>query len=108
MANINSYRSRITLQRLTYVSNNIGGFTVSWNDIDTVWANVKQVSGNEAIKFKQVYPTVSVKILIRYRSDLNPDYRIKYKNTYYNILSVIDIDNMQDELEVLVGGDPSE
>lgn len=108
MADINNYRSRITLEKLTYTSNDFGGFTKTWNEISAVWANILFVSGKELIQYRQVYPTMQVKIKIRYRSDITTDYRIKYKNTYYNILSIIDIDNMQDELEIIAGSDPSE
>lgn len=112
---INNYRSRITIEKLIYTSNNIGGYSKSWNTVDTVWCEFIPLSGEELVKYMQVYNTAKIKINIRYRKDLdmsnnniNELYRVKYRNKYYNIVLAIDIDNMREEIEILAEGEPSE
>lgn len=51
MAGIDSGRlnRRLTIQEETRQSNGQGGFTTSWSDVKTVWAEVVGLSGDEAL-----------------------------------------------------------
>jgi SPP1 family predicted phage head-tail adaptor len=108
MADINNYRSRIDIQKISYTSNNFGGYTTTWTTIDTVWASISPLTGKEVFLYRQMYPKIEYKVQIRYRKDINPDYRIYYNKKYFNILSVIDINNLQDELILLIKEGPVE
>ena len=102
MADVNKYRSRITLYKRAYTSNDMGGYVQTLVSIDTIWASFDNLSGKESLQYRQLYPTAQSKIKVRYRPDINPDFKVMYNKRYYNILSVVDIDNMQDELELIV------
>ena len=101
MADINNYRSRILIYKRVYTPTDLGGFTETLTLIDTVWAKITPMQGKELLNYRQVYPTAQDKINIRYRPDMNPDFKILYGSTYHNILSVIDINNLHDELEII-------
>ena len=107
MADVNKYRSRITLYKRAYTSNDMGGYVQTLVSIDTIWAEFvspakSRRTQKEKMEYGQVYHTSEHIIRIRYRPDVSPDFKIKYNKKYYNILSVVDIDNMQDELELIV------
>lgn len=111
MANVNKYRSRIKIYKRSYISNGFGGQTESNVLVDTVWAGINQVinqtATNEDIRYKQVWPKPQYSIKIRYRPDINNDFKIFYNNKYFDILAVIDKDNRHDELEIICEVTPS-
>jgi SPP1 family predicted phage head-tail adaptor len=108
MADINNYRSRIKIYRRVLTSNSFGGFSQTQTEVDTVWCRITPLTGRESLQYKQVYPTADYRILMRYRPDVNTNYRLFYNNRYMNILSVTDIDNRHDELEILAERKQSE
>ena len=101
MADINNYRSRIKIYRRVYTSNSFGGYSQTWTEIDEVWCRIMPLTGREAMQYQQIYPTANYRILMRYRPDVNGNMRLYYNKRYWNILSVTDIDNLHDELEIL-------
>ena len=101
MADIGNYRSRVKIYKRVYTSNGMGGFSQTLSEVDTVWAEVMPMSGREATRFRQAYPTATFRIRMRYRRDVNTDYKIYYNSKYHNILYVEDTDNKQDELIIL-------
>ena len=101
MADINNYRSRITIYKRAYTANSHGGFSQTWTEVDTVWCKIIPLVGREGMQYKQAYPTAQYRVVIRYRPDVSTDMRLYYNKKYYNILSVVDINNMQDEIEIM-------
>lgn len=108
MADINKYRSRVGIYKRVYTSNDMGGYSQTLSEISTVWCNITPLVGRELMKYSQVYPTAQYKITMRYRPDVNTEMKLYYNKHYWNILSVQDLDNMQDELEILAQNTPSE
>ena len=101
MPNVNNYRSRIGIYKRVLTANGFGGFTQTWSKVDTVWCEVSPLSTNETMRYQQVWPTASNSIKMRYRKDVTTDYRLFYRNRFYNVLSVVNVDNLDDELEIL-------
>lgn len=86
---IGDLNKRITLQYQTKVPDGMGGFTVSYVDATTVFAAIWPTSASETIAANATSMVVTHRIRIRYRSVLKADWRIKFGNKYYAIISII-------------------
>jgi len=80
----------------------MGGFTSTWVDAATVWAAVWPISANEQIKSMQETMTITSRIRIRYRSVLRPSWRLKFGNRYFNIVSIVNVNEANEWLDLMV------
>lgn len=99
--NAGQLRHRVTIQQLTRVEDEGGGYEENWADIATVWAAVKPMRGNERYEAQQVQSTLTHKVTIRYRAGIKPQMRLLYGNRFFNIEAVIDIEERHRWLELL-------
>lgn len=99
--NAGQLRHRVTIQQLTRVEDEGGGYEENWADVATVWAAIKPLQGNERYEAQQVQSTLTHKVTIRYRVGIKPQMRIMYQGRIFNIESVIDIDEHHRWLELL-------
>ncbi len=99
---IGDLNKRITLQYSTRIGDGMGGFTLSWVDAATVWAALWPISAKEQVQSQGVTMTITGRIRIRYRSVLRPDWRIKYGNKFYNIVSIINPNMKNEYLDIMV------
>lgn len=89
-------RHRVTIQRRVESQNPDGGIVWSWVDHATVWAAIEPIMGREYFDAAQVHSEVSVRIRMRYRSDMHTTMRIRHGDdtgsptmfAYYEILSI--------------------
>lgn len=86
--NIAEMKERITLQEETQTSDGMSGFTSAWSDEVTIWAKAWTVSSSEGTNGKQVSMERIQKFKIRYRSALNPAWRVKWGTSYFNIVGI--------------------
>jgi len=79
-------RHRLELQGL---SKSIDGGDVSrtWSTSDTVWGAIEPQSSEERYDATQVEPETDTRIILRYRTDISADMRLKDTDTgtIYNI-----------------------
>jgi len=102
MVNIDNYKSRIKFEKISYVSNDFGGYTTTWAEVFTTWAQISPLQGREAVEYRTIYPTAQYIIRIRYRHDIKFTMRIFYNNRYLNILGPpMDVNNLHEELVIL-------
>jgi len=96
------FNARITLEYQSKVPDGGGGSLVTWvaaaNQGDpanpSIWAIVNEFQSDETVIAMQFAAPKVIKVTIRHRSDLKPDWRIKYKGDIYNIIGKpIDVDN---------------
>lgn len=85
---IGDLNKRITLEYATKVPDGMGSFTLTWVAAATVFAAIWPVQGSELVQSMQTDMVINCRIRIRYRSVLRPDWRIKYGNRYFNIVSI--------------------
>lgn len=90
--NVGDLRHRITLQGPQLVPDGIGGFTVSWVDVVSVWACIETTLKNEMNFSESVQSRLQTKITIRQNSNFTTDKRIKFVNEYFSIKAVHNID----------------
>jgi SPP1 family predicted phage head-tail adaptor len=102
-------RSLIQIERVTETDDDEGGFTEVWSadPVDGVYARMKAMGGTERMFAMRETPLNTYKIVIRFRDDGNgaPYYsskdRIFYKNRYFAIKSVVDVEDRRKWIEMI-------
>ncbi|MCX4298094.1 MAG: phage head closure protein [Lachnospiraceae bacterium] len=70
-------------------------------EIRTVWAGVEPMRGREYQEAQRVRPELTYKITTRYHKGITPDMFIKFKDRYFNIISVINVRERNEMLEII-------
>jgi len=92
---------RVTLQQPTRVQSLSGQVSNTWSDIATVWAAVEPLKGKDLWQSQQVQSLVTATITIRYRTDVDDKWRIKFRGRFFNIGQKIDIEEKHEYLQLL-------
>jgi SPP1 family predicted phage head-tail adaptor len=79
---------RITWQQQTKVPDGMGGFTITWVDVCTVWCAIWPVSANEITAANATSMVVSHRIRQRYRNVFKSSWRGKFEDRYFSIVGV--------------------
>jgi SPP1 family predicted phage head-tail adaptor len=95
-------RHRITLQKPTHTRNDFNESVTTYNDFVTVWGTIEWQSGRRFVEAKQLNAEVQGVVRIRYRSRVLPEWRIKFDNRYLEILSISNIYERGQELQINV------
>ncbi|MCK3656236.1 head-tail adaptor protein [Pasteurellaceae bacterium Macca] len=98
---IGKLRHRITLQQPFETQNDYGAFVTTWQDVSTVWAEIKPISGREYFSAQQVQSEVSTQIWIRYRKGIVPTMRIEHNGKHYEIISVLNYQGLNKALQLM-------
>ena len=85
-------RSRLMLQVATAVPDGLGGFSESWSDVATLFARVEPVSADSRFGAGQTLETVTHRITLRHRSDVEADMRFAAGSRLFRIVTVHDPD----------------
>ena len=95
---IGSLNKRISIEAPTKASDGMGGTINSFKEISAdVAAAIWPTSATEQIKSMGAVMTISHRIRIRYRSDIRVNWRLKFKNRYFDIVSIIN-PNMENRI----------
>jgi len=68
-------RSRLTLQRPVRTPDGQGGFTLTWQNVATVWAQITPLAGREYMFAEQLATGLTHQVSIRYYTGLDPTWR---------------------------------
>lgn len=98
---IGKLNKRITWQSPTNTSDGAGGFTVTWTDVCTTWGALWPTSASEQIKSEKPIMEISHRIRIRYRSGFQASYRAKFGDRYFDIKSIINVQEHGEWLDIL-------
>jgi SPP1 family predicted phage head-tail adaptor len=82
-------RDTVTLQSKSTSRNAIGEEVVSWADVATLRAEVKPIRGREWFDAAQVQQSVDLRVIIRTRTGVTADMRLRWKSESYDITAVI-------------------
>ena len=99
---IGDLNKKVLIQYPTKAGDNMGGWTTTWNDGDSVFASIWPITAAEQIQAGASTMVVSHRIRMRYRSDIRANWRLKYHHKYFNIVSIIDRNMNHRMLELLV------
>ena len=94
-------RNRVTIRRKTRTKKPGGGFEVSWDDVDTVWAEVIGLAGREATIGEALQGITAYRITVRFGVDVNPADQLGYGDLDLNVRSVNDPDGRREALLIL-------
>lgn len=93
---IGRMRERVTLQSRSTTRDAAGGKTAGWNDLGTdpeVWADVRYISGVEAIKADAMTSMKRASIRIRFRSDVDETMRVVHRGVALEIRAALPSDD---------------
>lgn len=103
--NIGKMNKRITIQEYVTSESDNGFETKTWQDVKTVWATVKPLSGKEYFAAQATQSEIHIKFYIRYTSAITSEHRIKFDGKYYEIVSPpININGSNRILEIMCKG----
>ena len=85
-------RNRLVLQTVTAVPDGLGGFAESWSDVATVFARIEPVSADSRFGAGQTLETVTHRMTLRRRGDVEPGMRFACAGRIFVIVTVHDPD----------------
>lgn len=89
----------ITLQSLVE-TNDGGGLTQAWTTVEQVFAKVKTERGTEAFEAARVNARATIRVMMRYRTDITTKWRIEWMGEYYGVEAIDRSGHRQGELWV--------
>lgn len=97
-------RIPVALQRETRTADGGGGFTRSWSTYATVPAHVAQTGGSERFTHERLQASTILKMVCRYRGDVEPQHRALIDGKAYQIRRVDDVEFRRRWLELALEG----
>ena len=85
---VDRLNKRIIIQSKTRTSDGLGGYSETWSDLKTLWAEIKPISNTSNFETSQIEEKIIYTITIRYYSPLTTQCRIKYGNRVFNIVCI--------------------
>lgn len=92
---------RITFCRYEEKENEILQKEQALIEVKTVWASVEPTRGREYQEAQRIRPELTYKITTRYHKGITPDMFIKFKDRFFNIISIINVKEQNAMLEIV-------
>lgn len=80
---------QVTIQKESTILDEYNEPITDWVDVDTLWADIRNLSGLETIKSNVEVSLVKSSIRIRYRAGITAAMRVLYGTTIYDIDAVL-------------------
>lgn len=74
-----------------------------WTAFATVWAEVRQINGQEIERARQMTAQASHVIAIRYREGVTEAMRVKFGDRTFEVRAVLDADSSRREMQLVCG-----
>jgi SPP1 family predicted phage head-tail adaptor len=94
-------RHRVTIQDKVVTQDDYGEEVITWSDVDTVWASVEPLRGEEFAELRRAGAELTTRIVMRYQSGIAPEMRAMEGSHVYDILSVINVEERDKELHLM-------
>jgi SPP1 family predicted phage head-tail adaptor len=94
-------RHRLTLEELSRVADEGGGFTESWVTVATLFADLRPINGDERYESDRLAGRVTHEVVLRYRAGVVPAMRFHKGTRIFHIVSAIDIEERKRWLSCL-------
>lgn len=92
---------RVTICQYKNVKNKLKQIEQQLIKIRTVWASVEPTRGREYQEAQRIRPELTYKITMRYFKGITTNMFIKYKDRYFQIVSVINVRERCEMLELI-------
>lgn len=99
---------KVVVQQKTATTDTYGGPSYSWATYATLWAGVYPARGREIIAAMAERGEMLTKFVCRYVAGITEDMRLSFDGKYYNIVSVIDVNDRHKELQIMATTGTSE
>lgn len=92
--NLGKLNRQISIEKYSESRTSSGATVKTWSHLVNLFAQIKYLGGAETTEAQQLQGVQSVEFTIRYCSALkaNELYRVKYKDEYYNIIFVNEVE----------------
>lgn len=84
-----SLNRRVTIKARSVGQDATGQPVEAWQDVASVWASVRHLSGLESLKADRESSTVRASIRIRYRAGIDAGMRVHQGSSVYDIRAVL-------------------
>ena len=91
---------RVLIQSRSVTKDAYGQDTITWVDVCSVWAQVHALRGREFFAAAQTQQEQSVKVRIRYRTDITQTCRLVHNGVNHDITGVIPV-GRKEMLEIM-------
>lgn len=99
--NAGEYRHIIIFQELTNKRNAYGEIEKEWEDVYKTKVAIYPLSSRELFQAGVISNETTHKIYLRYSPLIKNDMRIKFNDRYFSIISIIDFEERNKELQLL-------
>lgn len=94
-------RHWITIQHRTDTRDSYGEPIPAWTTYDQVWASIEPIVGREYFASKETRSQSTHRVRIRYRSGVTTKMRIYWDSRYFDIESVLNLEEKDRELVLM-------
>lgn len=94
-------RHKIIIQKLENIQDTFGQPIESWSDIYTVWASIDPLVGKQYFAAETITHELTHKIRMRFKTGITPDMRVQFGSRYFQIVSVINYQERNIELQLM-------
>jgi SPP1 family predicted phage head-tail adaptor len=98
-------RERIRVEQPVATIDSLGGRAITWQEVATIWANVKTDSyqaGRETFEAGTLKSRLRYRMAVRHETALSEDMRIVWRGSYFNIRAIIERPHPAGLLEIIV------
>ena len=94
-------RHRLSLQSPTHTNTSVGTIVTTWGTVATIWGSIEplRVGSREFYDSALINSEVMGKIITRYTSDVEPNYRFVFGTRIFSIITIQDIMTRNREME---------
>lgn len=92
---------RIKLQQLGANKNEYGEVEEDWQDVATVWAEIRPVTGRSFFEAQQINSEISHQVIIRYRPGIKPSMRVLYGMRVFDVLYVMNFNESNESIQLM-------
>lgn len=93
-------RHYVTIQQQSVVRAADGSETITWIELDKVYAWLRPSGGRESFIAQQDWSTVGYMISIRFRTDVTPKMRVLFGSRIFRIEAVVDPTGRREALDL--------
>jgi SPP1 family predicted phage head-tail adaptor len=94
---------RIIIQANTSTRSASGEEDPIWSAVATIWASAEPLRGQEYLEANRLQADLDIRFRVRYSSAyvIKPSMRVAYNGRYFNIVSVINVKEKMDEVQLM-------
>ena len=98
---IGKLRHRITIERVVGAQDADGAVIEKWSTYVTVQPSIEPISGREYFATQSTQADMTHRIVLGYLSGVIPKMRVKFGSQIFDILSVINVEERNRELQLM-------